>query len=52
MREERKMYKVLVGTPGGKDSEDRVVGGRMGSEWIFGGLARSVCGVDSVGSGY
>jgi hypothetical protein len=34
MREEQKLYKVLVGKPEGDCSEDQGVGGRMGSEWI------------------
>jgi hypothetical protein len=43
MGEERKVYKVLVGTPKGKSlSEDLGADGRMGSEWIFGSLARGV----------
>jgi hypothetical protein len=51
MGEERKMCKVLVGEPGGKDhSEDRGIDRRMRSKWILGRLAVG-CGVDSVGSG-
>jgi hypothetical protein len=43
MGEERKVYKVLVGKPKERDHlEDQGVGGKMGSEWIFGRLA---CGV-------
>jgi hypothetical protein len=38
MGEERKVYKVFVGNE--KDHlEDQGVGGKMGSEWIFGRLA-------------
>jgi hypothetical protein len=38
--EERKVYKVLVGKPEGKNHwEDQGVGGKMGSEWILGRLA-------------
>jgi hypothetical protein len=41
MGEERKVYKVLVGKPEGKDHlEDQ--DGKMGSEWIFGRLAWGV----------
>jgi hypothetical protein len=51
MREERKVYKVLVGKPEGRDlSEDQGEDGRMGSEWILGRLAGG-CGLDSTGSG-
>jgi hypothetical protein len=40
MGEERKVYKVLVGKPEGKNHlEDQGVGGKMGSEWILGRLA-------------
>jgi hypothetical protein len=40
MGEERKVYKVLVGKPEGKNhSIDRGIDGRMGSEWILGRLA-------------
>jgi hypothetical protein len=40
MAEERKLYKVLVGRPKGKNhSEDQGVDGRMGSEWILVRLA-------------
>jgi hypothetical protein len=36
MREEKKVYKVLVGKPEGRyHSEDQGVNGRMGSEWIL-----------------
>jgi hypothetical protein len=43
MGEERKVYKVLVGKPEGKNRlEDQVVGGKMGSEWILGRLAWEV----------
>jgi hypothetical protein len=39
MREERKVYKVLVGKPEERDHwEDQGVGGRMVSEWILGRL--------------
>jgi hypothetical protein len=31
--------------------EDQGVGGKMGSEWILGRLARG-CGLDSTGSGH
>jgi hypothetical protein len=41
--EERKVYKVLVGSPKERDHlEDQGVGGRMGSEWILGRLAWGV----------
>jgi hypothetical protein len=40
MGEERKMYKVLVGKPKGKNhSEDQGIDGKIGSEWILGRLA-------------
>jgi hypothetical protein len=40
MGEKRKVYKVLVEKPEGKDhSEDRDVDGRMGADWILGRLA-------------
>jgi hypothetical protein len=40
MREEVKVYKVLVGKSEGKNYlEDQGVDGRMGSEWILGKLA-------------
>jgi hypothetical protein len=40
MGEDRKLYKVLVGKPEGKDhSEDRGIDERMGSEWILWRLA-------------
>jgi hypothetical protein len=43
MGEERKVYKVLVRKPEGKNHlEDQGVGGKMGSEWIFGRLAWGV----------
>jgi hypothetical protein len=38
--EERKVDKVLVGKPEGRDHlEDQGVGGKMGSEWMLGRLA-------------
>jgi hypothetical protein len=42
MRQDRKVYKVLVGKPEKKRDhlEDHGIGGRMGSEWILGRLAR------------
>jgi hypothetical protein len=41
--EERKVYKVLVGSPReGDHLEDQGVGGKMGSEWILGRLAWGV----------
>jgi hypothetical protein len=36
----------LVGKPEGDHSEDRGVGGRMGSEWMFGRLAGGGGGFD------
>jgi hypothetical protein len=43
MREERKVYKVLVGKPEKRDHlEDQGVGGRIGSEWISGRLVGRV----------
>jgi hypothetical protein len=40
MGEERKLYKVLVGSPKERDHwEDQGVGGKMESEWILGRLA-------------
>jgi hypothetical protein len=40
MREERKVYKVLMGKPEGKTPlGDQRVDGRVGSEWILGRLA-------------
>jgi hypothetical protein len=40
MGEERKVYKVLVGKPEGKNHlEDQAVDGKMGSEWILERLA-------------
>jgi hypothetical protein len=43
MGEERKLYKVLVGSPKERDhTENQGVGGRMGSEWILGRLAWGV----------
>jgi hypothetical protein len=51
MGEERKVYKVLVGKPEGKNHwEDQGVGGKMGSELILGRLAWG-CGLDSTVSG-
>jgi hypothetical protein len=40
MGEEREVYKVLVGKPEGKRplGRPRDIGGKMGSEWILGGL--------------
>jgi hypothetical protein len=39
MGAERKVYKVLVAKPEGIDhSEDQDVGGKMGLEWILGGV--------------
>jgi hypothetical protein len=49
MREERKVYGVLVGKPEGKNHlEKQGVDGGMRSEWILGRLG---CRVDPVGSG-
>jgi hypothetical protein len=46
MGDERKVYKVLVGKPEGKNcSEDQGVDGKMGSEWIVGRLAGGVYGI-------
>jgi hypothetical protein len=43
MGEERKVYRVLVGKPEGKDQlEDQGVGGKVGSEWILEKLAWGV----------
>jgi hypothetical protein len=43
MGEERKVYKVLVGKPEGKNhSKDQRVDGSMGSEWILGRMAWGV----------
>jgi hypothetical protein len=43
MGEDKKVYKVLVGKPEGRDHlEDQGVGGKMGSEWILGRLAWGV----------
>jgi hypothetical protein len=43
MGEERKLYKVLVGKPEGKNHlEDQGIGGKMESEWILGRLAWGV----------
>jgi hypothetical protein len=43
MGEERKVYKVLVGSPKERDHwEDQGVSGRMGLEWILGRLAWGV----------
>jgi hypothetical protein len=40
MGEERKVCKILVGTPKERDYlEDQGVDGRMGSEWVLGRLA-------------
>jgi hypothetical protein len=40
MGEERKLYKVLMGKPEGKNHlEDQGVSGKVGSEWILGRLA-------------
>jgi hypothetical protein len=40
MREERKVYKVLVGKPKERDHlEDQGINGRMESEWILGRFA-------------
>jgi hypothetical protein len=41
--EDRKVYKVLVGSPKERDHlEDQGVGGKMGSEWILGRVAWGV----------
>jgi hypothetical protein len=51
MGEERKVYKVLMGSPKGRHHmEDQGVGGKIGSERIIGRLACE-CGLDSTGSG-
>jgi hypothetical protein len=43
MGEGRKMYRVLVGKPEGKDQlKDQGIDGRMGLEWILGILAVGV----------
>jgi hypothetical protein len=43
MGEERKVFKVLVGSPKERDHwEDQGVGGKIGSEWILGRLAWGV----------
>jgi hypothetical protein len=43
MGEDRKVYRVLVGKPEGKNHlEDQGVDGRMESEWILGILAGGV----------
>jgi hypothetical protein len=42
MGEERKVYKVLVGKKERDHSEDQGVGGKMGSKWILGRLARGM----------
>jgi hypothetical protein len=43
MEEERKVYRVLVGKPEGRDHlEDRGVDGRMGSKWTLGRLVAGV----------
>jgi hypothetical protein len=42
-RGERKVYKISVGKPEGKDHlKDQGVDGRMGSEWTVGRLAGAV----------
>jgi hypothetical protein len=53
MGEERKVYKVLVGKPEGKNHwKDQGVGEKMGSEWILGRLAWGVwIGFDWVSTG-
>jgi hypothetical protein len=53
MGERRKVYRVLVGKPEGKNHlEDQGVGGKMGSEWILRRLTwGGGCGLDSTGSG-
>jgi hypothetical protein len=53
MGEGRKLYRVLVGKPEGKDHlEDQGVDGRMGSKWILERLVGGGgCAVDSPGSG-
>jgi hypothetical protein len=51
MGEERKLYIVLVGNPEGDHLEDQGIGGRMGSEWILGGLTWGGCGLDLTDSG-
>jgi hypothetical protein len=51
MGEERIVWKILVGKIERDHSEDQGIGGRMGSEWILGRLAKG-CGVDSVGLGH
>jgi hypothetical protein len=44
MGEGRKVYRVLVGKPEGKDHlKDRGVDGRMGSKWTLGRLVGGVC---------
>jgi hypothetical protein len=51
MGEGRKVYRVLVGKPEGKNHlKDQGVDGRMGSKWTLGRLVGG-CGVDSPGSG-
>jgi hypothetical protein len=41
-REKRKVYKVLVGKPEGKQPlKDQEADGRMGSKWILGRLAQN-----------
>jgi hypothetical protein len=50
MRKERKMYKILVGKPKGKNHlEDQGVDGSILSEWILGRLGGG-CTLDPVGS--
>jgi hypothetical protein len=53
MGEKRKLYMVLVGKPEGKNHlEDQGVGGKLGSELIFGKLAwGGGCRLDLTGSG-
>jgi hypothetical protein len=49
--EERKVYKVSLGKPEGKNhSEDQDVDGRMGSEWILERWAGG-CGLNLTSSG-
>jgi hypothetical protein len=51
MREERNVYKVLMGKPEERHHlEDQGVDVRMESEWILGDWLRE-CGLDPVGSG-
>jgi hypothetical protein len=51
MREERKVYMVVVSQKERDPSEDKGVDGRMGLECIVGRLAGE-CGLVSTGSGY